>query len=70
MAKDYYAKVRSPEMSWADLGVLDLEGNPFPADELPEVVTALCVDTSLGVYVLTADGERYFTCNSIELEFI
>jgi hypothetical protein len=58
--------------SWADIGLCDLEGNPLDEDmvtELPTKVTAVCMDDSTGLYVLTADEGNYFTAPSIDLDF-
>ena len=64
------AKVR--EGSWDEISLCDLEGSPLEDDivsELPERVIAICVDDSTGLYVLTSDGDCYFTAPSIDLDF-
>lgn len=64
------AKVRDGE--WLDISLCDLEGTPLEVDmvmTLPEQVTAVCVDSNTGLYVLTADEDVYFTAPSIDLEF-
>ena len=58
--------------SWPDISLCDLEGVPLEDDvvmALPEQVTAVCVDSNTGLYVLTADEDVYFTAPSIDLDF-
>lgn len=65
------AKVR--DGNWENIYVCDLEAEELSHDEkagLPELVTAICCDSFLGLYVLTADEDRYFIAQSIDLEFI
>lgn len=65
-----YARLR--EGNWADYELHDLEGNPFDGSNiLSPIVKTVCFDSmGTGLYVLTDDDDTYFTCHSIDLEFI
>lgn len=65
-----YARLR--EGNWADYELQDLEGNAFDGSSiLSPVVKTVCFDSmGTGLYVLTDDDDTYFTCHSIDLEFL
>lgn len=63
---------RLQEGTWAEYPLQDLEGNPFDGSSiLGPIVKTVCFDgMNTGLYVLTDDDDNYFTCHSIDLEFI
>ena len=65
-----YARLR--EGNWADYELQDLEGNAFDGSSiLSPIVKTVCFDSmNTGLYVLTDDDDTYFTCHSIDLEFL
>lgn len=65
-----YARLRPElEITWEDTQLRDLEGNELGYTPKTEWVKSICVDSALGLYVLTEDDDYYFTCPSIDLEF-
>ena len=65
-----FAKLR--EGSWGDYELADIEGLPFNGNSIrTQYVKAVCFDgMNTGLYVLTDDDDHYFTCHSIDLEFV
>ena len=65
-----FARLR--EGSWKDYELQDLEGKPFDGNTIKSpIVKSICFDgMNTGLYVLTDDDDTYFTCHSIDLEFI
>lgn len=65
-----FAKLR--EGTWADYALQDLEGNAFDGNRVKtKYVKTVCFDgMGTGLYVLTDDDDTYFTCHSIDLEYL
>ena len=64
-----YAKVRNG--NWNDVTLRNLEGEEI--DWVPKFtwVKSVCFDAmGTGLYVLTDDDDHYFTCHSIDLNFV
>lgn len=68
------ACVREPSddtewFGWDEVSLRDLEGVEIEYYPMSKWVEAVVVDDYLGLYVLTDGTGRYFTCQSIDLDF-